>query len=190
MDLIHVTNLSLILATVLSVGFPLFGVLTTHRFNYRLSRPPSLKKVGVFCSAWVIAIATFGAFLQGGPEGLLRHAGESWRLLEVVEIQASIANQEVSWPRRGYRKYWITIAVPSAPRIQVSSAYYETVTTEQTISVRYTSFPRVYWPTEDLFSTQRLHGFLWGHSSIVFLSFGFFAFAWIPEKSKKPPSEI
>lgn len=69
-------DLAFALAIGVSIGFPMFGVLTTHRFKHRLDQILRLRTVAFWCIAWMTFVGLIGTSF-GWLDGLIRYSGET-----------------------------------------------------------------------------------------------------------------
>jgi hypothetical protein len=169
------------LAIGLSIGFPMFGVLTTHFFGHRHERVWKFRTVAFWCVTWMSIVGLMGLTF-GWYDGLIRYSGESLNLLTVQREETQILKKDIHRTRgSGSTRYWLTLSNPDQEEVRVSKLYFDSVSVNQVVTIANAGYPKIYWPVEDSFSLNKLANFLFCYSLIVFLSCGFFAFAWIPE---------
>jgi hypothetical protein len=119
----------------------------------------------------------------GWVNGLIRYSGETLDLIVVQQEETKVLKKDIQQSRGSNKKYWITVSTAQQDRIQVSRKFYDSLEVDQVTSIAHTLFPKVYWPVEDPFNIVRFTNFLFCYSFLVFCSFGFFAFAWLPDRS-------
>ena len=178
-------DIALALAVLLSIWFPLQGVLTAHFFKHRFKTAPNLKRVAIWCVVWMACISLLGLTF-GWPNGLIRYSGESLHLLSVHREENQILTKDIQRTRgSGNRtRYWITLSTPDQVQIQVSKKYFESIAIDQSIPIAYTALPRVYWAVGDSFSIKKFANFLLCYAFLIFCSCGFLALAWLPNRSQ------
>jgi len=170
------------LAIGISIGFPMFGLLTTHFFGHRQERVLKFRTVAFWCVVWMSLVSLIGSTF-GPYDGLIRYSGESLNLLTVQQEETQILKKDIHRTRgSGSRtRYWLTLSNPDQEEVRVSKLYFDSVSVNQLVTIANAGYPKIYWPVEDSFSLNKLANFLFCYSLIVFLSCGFFAVAWIPE---------
>ena len=178
-------DLAFALAIGVSIGFPMFGVLTTHRFKHRLDQILRLRTVAFWCIAWMTFVGLIGTSF-GWLDGLIRYSGESLKLLTVQQEETQIQAKDTQRSRGSSTRYWITLSTLNQEQIQVSRVHYESLAIDQVVTIAYTTFPKVCWPVGDSFSINKLSNFLFCYVFLIFCSYGFFAFAWLPDCSPEP----